>query len=279
MLVYRGSESPFQPMRRPHRSLRRRTPALDAGQRSTARPRTYRRRLREFRPIFQFSGNPLFRTPSGSPNCHRFSITQPVRSNRWTDESALSSSRGPAAKTPGNPGQIRPKSHARERTSNVRQGGEHVVSQHQFGHQSLPDLRSELVQPAAVDFQTSGQCVESGNLSAAQTAFHSLQQTVPKPDRAVDRPHSQVRPIPSAATFRASPTRCNSGNLDSAQQAFAQLQKDMQSQQTSGHHHHHHGGGGAAKGQAVQSLISSLSSSSSSSSSTSSTGNKLNVTA
>jgi hypothetical protein len=124
------------------------------------------------------------------------------------------------------------------------------------------------------NFQSLANALQSGNLSAAQSAFTSLEQTFQNQN---SQQPGQSNPVSN--DIQSLSSALNSGNLTSAQQAFAQLQKDMQTQQASGHHHHHHGGGGS-QGQAIQSLVSSLSSSSSAgSSSSSTTGNTLNVTA
>jgi hypothetical protein len=126
-------------------------------------------------------------------------------------------------------------------------------------------------------FQTLSNALSSGNLSAAQTAFASIQQSNQNQSgQQSNQSNSSVNnDIQSLANA------LNSGNVGSAQQAFAQLQKDMQTQQVSGHHHHHHGGGSDnTQSQAVQSFVASLASSSGgSSSSSSTTGNNLNVTA
>jgi hypothetical protein len=122
------------------------------------------------------------------------------------------------------------------------------------------------------DLQNLGQALQSGNLTAAQSAFATLQKAYQSQTSQSTSSSGTTSPVSSDLTTLAN--ALNTGNLTSAQAAFTQLQKDQQTQ--SGGHHHHHGGMGGA----VQSLISQLSNSSSSSSSgTSTTGQTLNVQA
>jgi hypothetical protein len=112
--------------------------------------------------------------------------------------------------------------------------------------------------PSQSNLQSLSSALQSGNLTAAQNAFASFEQSFSSSNsqQAPSSQSSQSNPVTNDIQTLSS--ALNSGNLTSAQQAFAQLQKDMQAQQGSGHHHHHGGGGG--QGQAIQSLISSLSS-------------------
>jgi hypothetical protein len=89
------------------------------------------------------------------------------------------------------------------------------------------------------EFQQLGQALQSGNLSAAQTDFATLQQLSPSANTA-----SSSNPI--AQAFSQLGKDLQSGNLSSAQQDFSNIQQDLQSQGAQGHHHHHHGGGGGS---------------------------------
>ena len=130
--------------------------------------------------------------------------------------------------------------------------------------------------PSQSSLQSLSSALQSGNLTAAQNAFASFEQSFSGSNSQQTSSQSgQSNPVTN--DIQSLSSALNTGNLTSAQQAFVQLQKDMQAQQSSGHHHHHGGGGG--QGQAIQSLISSLSSSSSTSSNSTTTGNTLNVTA
>jgi len=132
---------------------------------------------------------------------------------------------------------------------------------------------------AQTDFQNLGQALQSGNISAAQTAFAALQETYqgqsPASSSSSSSSQSPSTSNPITTDLNALASALSSGNLSTAQSAYTQLQKDMQTQ-GSGHHHHHHGGG---MGGAVQSLISQLSSSSSTGSSTSGSSGTLDVQA
>ena len=108
------------------------------------------------------------------------------------------------------------------------------------------------------DLQNLGQALQSGNLTAAQSAFATLQKAYQTQGSQSTSTSGAASPVSSDLTTLAN--ALNTGNLTSAQAAFSQLQKDQQAQSGGGHHHHHGGMGGA-----VQSLISQLSSSSSSS--------------
>ncbi len=122
------------------------------------------------------------------------------------------------------------------------------------------------------DFQNLGQALQSGNLTAAQSAFAALQKDYQSQNSQSTSTSGANSPVSSDLTTLAN--ALNTGNLTTAQAAFSQLQKDQQAG-TGGHHHHH-----GAMGGAVQAVVSQLSSSSSSPSSNSSTtGNVLNVQA
>jgi outer membrane protein assembly factor BamD (BamD/ComL family) len=89
------------------------------------------------------------------------------------------------------------------------------------------------------EFQQLGQDLQSGNLSAAQADFATLQQNSPSSSATV----STGNPIASA--FSQLGKDLQSGNLTAAQQDFTNIQQEVQSQSTQAHHHHHHHGGGA----------------------------------
>jgi predicted nuclease of predicted toxin-antitoxin system len=102
------------------------------------------------------------------------------------------------------------------------------------------------------ELQQLGQDLKSGNLSAAQTDFTTLQQSMPAASPATSTCEtasfstSQTsNPIAQAFTQLASDLQ--SGNLSAAQSDFSTLRQDLQSagsQSVNGgeHHHHHHSG-------------------------------------
>jgi outer membrane protein assembly factor BamD (BamD/ComL family) len=94
-------------------------------------------------------------------------------------------------------------------------------------------------------FQQLGKDLQSGNLSAAQSDFASLQQLVPQSGSA----SSSESNNPIAQAFNQLAQDLQSGNLSAAQQDFSTLKQDLQNQATQTQtqavegHHHHHGGG------------------------------------
>jgi hypothetical protein len=100
------------------------------------------------------------------------------------------------------------------------------------------------------EFQRLGQALQSGNLSAAQSDFATLQQTSSSPSA------SASTSSPIAQAFSQLGKDLQSGNLSAAQQDFSKIQQDTQSQSPQAHHHHHHhgGGGGSSSSQSTLAL-------------------------
>jgi len=109
------------------------------------------------------------------------------------------------------------------------------------------------------EFQQLGEDLQSGNLSAAQTDFATLQQVGPQ---GLSNTSTQSN-NPVAQAFNKLSQDLQSGNLSAAQQDYSNIQQDFQNQAPPTHgHHHHHGGGGETSqisqtfqqlGQALQS--------------------------
>jgi len=121
------------------------------------------------------------------------------------------------------------------------------------------------------DLQQLGQDLQSGNLSAAQQDFATLQQDAPK---AFDATSSTAATSASSATsatsatsssstqntisqdFQQLATDLQSGDLTAASKDYAQLKQDVAQALQDGrahvHHHHHHGGGGGEMSQLSQ---------------------------
>lgn len=105
-------------------------------------------------------------------------------------------------------------------------------------------------------FQQLGKDLQSGNLSAAQSDFATLQQLQPQ-SNSTSSAQSSNNPI--AQAFSQLSTDLQSGNLSAAQQDYTAIQQAMQSQATKSQamqgHHHHHGGGEASEiGQLLDQL-------------------------
>ena len=117
------------------------------------------------------------------------------------------------------------------------------------------------LQKAQQAFQQLGQDLQSGNLSAAQSDFATLQNLVPQLSSTSSSSSSLQSNSPIAQAFSQLAKDLQSGNLSAAQQDFGTIQKDFQSQaaqsqtQTApGHHHHHRGAGSSEISQLLDQL-------------------------
>ena len=82
------------------------------------------------------------------------------------------------------------------------------------------------------DFNDIGSALQSGDVSAAQTALSAFQQDLPGNSQATaSQPFGQNSQ--ANTDYQSLASALQSGNLSSAQKAFANLQKDLQSAQTS----------------------------------------------
>jgi outer membrane protein assembly factor BamD (BamD/ComL family) len=93
------------------------------------------------------------------------------------------------------------------------------------------------------EFQQLGQDLQSGNLSAAQADFTTLQQDNPGLAQQLSSTSQNASPI--AQAFSQLSQDLQSGNISAAQQQYTTIQQDFQnniaqSQGDSGHGHHHH---------------------------------------
>jgi hypothetical protein len=108
------------------------------------------------------------------------------------------------------------------------------------------------------EFQQLGEDLQSGNLSAAQSDFVTLQQLGPK---GLSDPTIQSS-NPLSQAFSKLSQDLSSGNTSGAQQDYAKIQQAFQSQaaRTKGHHGHHHGSSGGENeiGQLMDQLGQSL---------------------
>jgi len=110
------------------------------------------------------------------------------------------------------------------------------ISSNNFFNYNSQSVQNQ-IQQFQQEFQQLGQDLQSGNLSAAQADFATLQQ-----NRPTSTSSSQSN-NPIAQEFNQLSQDLQSGNLTAAQQDYAQLQQDFQNQGVHGHHHHHHGNG------------------------------------
>lgn len=115
-----------------------------------------------------------------------------------------------------------------------------------FSNQTVPNN----VQQFRQEFQQLGQDLQSGNLSAAQQDFASLQQLGPQSNSSSASQSNN----PIAQAFSQLSQDLQSGNLSAAQQDYSKIQQDLQTSAAQGHHHHHHGGGANGASQISQLL-------------------------
>ncbi|HTT23860.1 MAG TPA: hypothetical protein VMG82_33345 [Candidatus Sulfotelmatobacter sp.] len=88
------------------------------------------------------------------------------------------------------------------------------------------------------EFQQLGEDLQSGDLSAAQSDFATLQQMTPPTSSSTSGSNN-----PAAQAFQQLASDLQSGNLSAAQQDYANIQQDFQSREMHAHGHHHHGNG------------------------------------
>ena len=98
---------------------------------------------------------------------------------------------------------------------------QNVVSKHQ--------------QQVQQDFQQLGQDLQSGNLTAAQSDFTSLQQLVPQLGSNSQTSSSD----PRVQAFNQLEKDIQSGNVSGAQQDYSNIQQMFQNRSEHFHHHHH----------------------------------------
>ena len=89
------------------------------------------------------------------------------------------------------------------------------------------------------DFQQLGQDLQSGNLSASQSDFATLQQLSSQSVSST----TQSSNDPLQQAFQQLAQDLQAGNLSAAQQDYSNIQQNVQNQasQLHGHHHHHRG--------------------------------------
>jgi outer membrane protein assembly factor BamD (BamD/ComL family) len=94
------------------------------------------------------------------------------------------------------------------------------------------------------DFQQLGQDLQSGNTSAAQSDFVTLQNDLQQTSStsASTSTSTSQSSSPLAQAFNQLAQDLQSGNLSGAQKDYATIQQDFQSQVSQTHHHHHSSG-------------------------------------
>ena len=95
------------------------------------------------------------------------------------------------------------------------------------------------MQNAKQEFQQLGKDLQSGNLTAAQSDFATLQQMRPQSSTTASSQGSSS----ISQDFNQLAADLKAGNTTAAQQDYAKIQQDFQSQGAQGHRHHHHHSG------------------------------------
>jgi soluble cytochrome b562 len=127
------------------------------------------------------------------------------------------------------------------------------ISSSSFFNLTSPALQSK-IQQSRQEFQELGQDLQSGNLSAAQADFATLQQLNPQAQSTT----SAQGTSPIAQEFAQLSKDLQSGNLSAAQQDYNTLQQDVQTRASGTHPHHHHHGGGGGGSSAISQLLDQL---------------------
>ena len=109
-------------------------------------------------------------------------------------------------------------------------------------------------QQFAQEFQQLGTDLQSGNLSAAQTDFATLQQLGSQSNSTSSSQNSD----PIVQAFNQLSKDLQSGNITAAQQDYATIQQDFQNLAAKGHHHHHRSSGSNSATSEISQLLSQL---------------------
>jgi hypothetical protein len=139
------------------------------------------------------------------------------------------------------------------------------------------------------DFQAIGSALQSGNLSAAQSALAAFQQNLQSNPPSAASSSSSSSTAATSGPF-GSNTQANtdlqsltsalqSGNTAQAQQAFTSLQTDLKGSQKTHHHHHRSGATSGATASTTTAAATTSSAPASSNASSAIESNGLNATA
>jgi outer membrane protein assembly factor BamD (BamD/ComL family) len=113
-----------------------------------------------------------------------------------------------------------------------------ITSLFNYATQNIHNNRQQFQQ----EFKQLGRDLQSGNLSAAQSDFASLEKLQPSLSAASTNPMAQA--------YNQLSTDLQSGNLSAAQQDYSNIQQHYQSR--AAHMHHHHGGSGGGDSTRTQ---------------------------
>jgi hypothetical protein len=107
--------------------------------------------------------------------------------------------------------------------------------------------------PYQQQMQQLGQALQSGNLSAAQSDFATLQAAFSQAATTTGSISTSSASNPVVQAFNQLGSDLQSGNVSAAQKDFSTVQQDLQNLSNNQFHHHHHlrsgGGGGDSSNQ------------------------------
>lgn len=127
-----------------------------------------------------------------------------------------------------------------------------ISSSNLFSYESQNNQNQNKLQQFQQEFEQLGEDLQSGNLSAAQTDFATLQQMAPQETSSASST-SSTSSNPLQQAFQQLGQDLQSGNVSAAQQDYSNIQQDFQSIAQHAHgHHHHHGGGDSETSQLSQ---------------------------
>lgn len=128
-----------------------------------------------------------------------------------------------------------------------------ISSSSLFDYCTLGDAQNRMKQ-IQQEFQQLGQDLESGDLSAAQADFATLQQFAPQNNST----SSAQSNSPVAQAFSQLSKDLQAGDISAAQQDYTQIQQDFQNQAAQMHGHHHHHGDSGSGASAISQLFDQL---------------------
>jgi len=115
--------------------------------------------------------------------------------------------------------------------------------------------------PYQQELQQLGQALQSGNLSAAQSDFATLQAAFSQPATTTGSTSTGSASNPVVQAFNQLGTDLQSGNVSAAQKDFSTVQQDLQNNFSNNEFHHcyhHRSGGGSGDSSNQNSLLQDL---------------------
>jgi len=128
-----------------------------------------------------------------------------------------------------------------------------ISSSNLFDYYSTQNIQNRM-QQFQQDFQQLGKDLQSGDLTAAESDFTTLQGLMPQNNSTSSTQSSD----PIAQAFSQLEKDLKAGDITAAQQDYATIQQDFQSQAAQMQAHHHHHGNGGSGSSAISQLFEQL---------------------